>query len=243
MKPGAFDPATKYPLVLSVHGGPAAQYGWSFMHEFNVLIGMGAIVLYTNPRGSDGYGEAFKRKVCGDWGGMDYADLMAGVDHVVAAGFVDETRMGVCGGSYGGFMTNWIIGHTDRFEAAVTQRSVSNMISMDGSSDLANRFQALFGAPEPFWENFENYWRQSPLNYIANAKTPTLVIHNEKDLRCEIEQGEQVFVALKKLGVETEMVRFPGETHGLSRDGRTDRRIARLKHILRWFDRYLKADQ
>jgi dipeptidyl aminopeptidase/acylaminoacyl peptidase len=115
------------------------------------------------------------------------------------------------------------------------------MISMEGSSDLAYRFHGLFGAQNDVWEGFDNYWRQSPLKYIANAKTPTLVVHNEEDLRCEIEQGEQIFVALKKLGVETEMVRFPGEPHGMSRDGRTDRRIARLNHILRWFDRYLKG--
>jgi dipeptidyl aminopeptidase/acylaminoacyl peptidase len=166
---------------------------------------------------------------------------MAWADWVQQKPYIDSGRMGVTGGSYGGYMTTWIIGHTERFKAAVTQRSVSNMISMDGSSDLANRFQALFGAEKYAWEDFDNYWRQSPLKYIANAKTPTLVIHNEEDLRCEIEQGEQVFVALKKLGLETEMVRFPGEPHGLSRDGRTDRRIARLNHILRWFDRYLKA--
>ncbi len=149
--------------------------------------------------------------------------------------------MGVTGGSYGGHMTNWIIGHTDRFGAAVTQRSVSNMISMNGSSDMNWRFQDLFGAKEPYWQDFENYWRQSPLKYIGNATTPTLVIHSERDLRCNIEQGEQIFVALKKLGVDTEMVVFPDESHGLSRTGRTDRRIARLKHILRWFDRYLKG--
>ena len=147
-------------------------------------------------------------------------------------------RMGVTGGSYGGFMTNWNIGHTDRFKAAVTQRSVSNLISMYGSSDFNWTFQAEFG-DVPIWENVENFWRQSPMKTIGNAKTPTLVIHSEQDLRCAIEQDEQVFVALKKLGVDTEMVRFPDEPHGLSRGGRTDRRIERLEHILRWFDRYL----
>jgi len=241
LKPPGFDETQKYPSILQIHGGPLAQYGNFFMHEFYFLAAQGYVVYFCNPRGGWGYGQAHAQAIYNDWGGADYADLMAWADFVQQQPYLDPTRLGVTGGSYGGYMTNWIIGHTDRLKAAVTQGSVSKMIRMDGSSDLANRFQALFGAPEPFWENFENYWRQSPLNYIANAKTPTLVIHNEEDLRCEIEQGEQVFVALKKLGVETEMVRFPGEPHGLSRDGRTDRRIARLKHILRWFDRYLKV--
>jgi len=138
-------------------------------------------------------------------------------------------------------MTNWIIGHTHRFRAAVTQRCVSNFISMYGSSDLNWTFQEELGDKPP-WEALENYWRQSPIAYIGNAKTPTLVLHNEQDQRCSIEQGEQIFVALKRLGVPTEMVRFPDEPHGLSRSGRTDRRIARLKAISEWFDRYLKAE-
>ncbi len=241
LKPPGVDPAQKYPSILQIHGGPLLQYGNFFMHEFYFLAGQGYVVYWCNPRGGWGYGEAHAQAIYNNWGGPDYADLMAWTDFVQQQPYIDPARMGVTGGSYGGFMTTWIIGHTDRFEAAVTQRSVSNMISMDGSSDLAYRFHALFGAEKHAWEDFENYWRQSPLKYIANAKTPTLVIHNEEDLRCEIEQGEQIFIALKKLGVETEMVRFPGEPHSLSRDGRTDRRIARLQHILRWFDRYLKG--
>jgi dipeptidyl aminopeptidase/acylaminoacyl peptidase len=219
-----------------------AQYGQLFMHEFYFLAAQGYVVYFCNPRGGWGYGQAHAKAIYNDWGGADYADLMTWTDFVQQQPYIDATRLGVTGGSYGGFMTTWIIGHTDRFKAAVTQRSVSNMISMDGSSDLAYRFHALFGAEKHAWQDFDNYWRQSPLKYIANAKTPTLVIHNEEDLRCEIEQGEQIFVALKKLGVETEMVRFPGEPHGMSRDGRTDRRIARLNHILRWFDRFLQGE-
>jgi dipeptidyl aminopeptidase/acylaminoacyl peptidase len=240
LKPPGFDPAQIYPSILQIHGGPLVQYGHFFMHEFYFLAAQGYVVHFCNPRGGWGCGQAHARAIYNDWGGADYADLMAWTDTVQQQPYIDPARMGVTGGSYGGFMTTWIIGHTDRFQAAVTQRSVSNMISMDGSSDLGYRFHALFGAPRPFWEDFENYWRQSPIKYIGQAKTPTLVIHNEEDLRCEIEQGEQIFVALKKLGVETEMIRFPGEPHGMSRDGRTDRRIARLHHILRWFDRYLK---
>jgi dipeptidyl aminopeptidase/acylaminoacyl peptidase len=163
---------------------------------------------------------------------------MAWTDYVSKKPYIDTKKMGVTGGSYGGYMTNWIIGHTTRFAAAVTQRSVSNLISMWGSSDGNWAFEQEFGEKPPF-EDFKNYWRQSPIAYIGNARTPTLVIHSEQDLRTDTEQGEQIFVALKKLGIPTEMIRYPGETHELSRSGRTDRRIDRLNHILRWFDTYL----
>jgi acylaminoacyl-peptidase len=197
-------------------------------------------VAYTNPRGGAGYGEAHTKAIYNDWGNADYGDVMAWADVVEKLPYIDPTRMGVTGGSYGGFMTTWIIGHTNRFKAAVTQRSVSNFISMSGSSDLGPIWDALFGAPKSFWDDMENFWRQSPIKYIGQATTPTLVIHSEQDYRCDIEQSEQIFMALKMLGVDTELVRFPAESHGLSRGGRTDRRIARLNHILRWFDRYLK---
>ena len=167
---------------------------------------------------------------------------MAWADYVQSQTYIDAGRMGVTGGSYGGYMTCWIIGHTDRFKAAVTQRSVSNLVSIWGSSDMNWTFQAEFGERAP-WEDADslhNYWRQSPIAFIRNAVTPTLIIHSENDLRCDMEQDEQVYVALKRLGVPTEMVRFPDEPHGLSRGGRTDRRIVRLQHISRWFDRYLK---
>jgi dipeptidyl aminopeptidase/acylaminoacyl peptidase len=150
--------------------------------------------------------------------------------------------MGVTGGSYGGYMTNWIIGHTDRFRAAVTSRRVSNLVSMWGSSDFNWSFQEIFDNRAPY-VSIEVLWELSPIKHIGNAKTPTLVLHNQQDLRCPIEQGEQVYVALKTLGVESEMVVFPDEPHGLSRTGRTDRRIARLKHIRRWFTRYLKPEE
>ena len=147
--------------------------------------------------------------------------------------------MGVTGGSYGGYMTVWIIGHTQRFKAAVTQRCVSNFVSMWGSSDFNWVFQQELNDKPPF-EDLQKYWQHSPIAYIGNCPNPNQVIHNEFDLRCPIEQGEQVFVALKRLGVDSEMVRFPDEFHGLSRSGRTDRRIARLNHILSWFEKYLK---
>jgi dipeptidyl aminopeptidase/acylaminoacyl peptidase len=225
---------------LEIHGGPGLQYGNFFMHEFYYLAAEGYVVYFCNPRGGRGYGEAHSKAIWNNWGTVDYDDLMAWVDFIQKKPYMDKKRVGVTGGSYGGYMTNWIIGQTHRFKAAVTQRSVSNLISMYGSSDYNWSMQREFGDRPP-WENFKNYWRQSPMKYIGNAKTPTLVLHNENDLRCAIEQGEQIFVALKKLGVDTEMVRFPDEPHGLSRTGRTDRRIERLKHILRWFDRYLKG--
>jgi len=240
LKPPDFNKRKKYPSILEIHGGPYVQYGNFFMHEFYYLAAQGYIVYFCNPRGGQGYGEKHSKAIWNNWGTVDYDDLMAWVDFVERKPYIDKKSMGVTGGSYGGYMTNWIIGHTNRFAAAVTQRSVSNMISMYGSSDFNWAFQYELGDKPP-WESFENYWRQSPIKYIGKAKTPTLVIHSEQDLRCEIEQGEQVFVALKKLGVDTEMVRFPDEPHGLSRGGRTDRRIERLKHILRWFDRYLKG--
>jgi len=241
LKPPDFDGSKKYPSILEIHGGPRVQYGNFFMHEFYFLAAQGYVVYFCNPRGGLGYGEEHAKAIWNNWGTADYEDLMAWVDFVQQKPYIDPERMGVTGGSYGGYMTNWIIGHTDRFKAAVTQRSVSNLISMYGSSDFNWVFQVEFGDKPP-WESFENYWRQSPMKYIGNAKTPTLVIHSEQDLRCDMEQDEQVFVALKKLGVDTEMVRFPDEPHSLSRSGRTDRRIERLNHILRWFDRYLKQN-
>lgn len=240
LKPPGFDESKTYPSILEIHGGPMAQYGNYLMHEFYYLAAQGYVVHFCNPRGGQGYGEAHTKAIYNDWGNRDYADLMVWTDLIEQKSYIDSQRMGVTGGSYGGYMTAWIIGHTDRFKAAVAQRSVSNMISMAGSTDLGAFWESLFGAKPEFWGDVENYWRQSPMKYIGHAKTPTLVIHSEQDLRCDIEQSEQMYIALKKLGVDTEMVRFPDESHGLSRQGRTDRRVARLNHIVRWFNRYLK---
>jgi dipeptidyl aminopeptidase/acylaminoacyl peptidase len=239
LKPSGFDPGKKYASILEIHGGPLTQYGNSFMHEFYFLASKGFVVHFSNPRGGRGYGEAHAGAIWGGWGGADYDDLMAWTDFVEQQPYIDRNRMGVTGGSYGGYMTVWIIGHTDRFRAALTQRCVSNLISLWGSSDLNWVFQETLNNRPPF-EDLEKYWRHSPIAYIGNAKTPTMVIHSENDLRCPIEQGEQVFVALKRLGVETEMVRFPDEFHGLSRGGRTDRRITRLNHIAGWFEKHLR---
>ncbi len=239
LKPPSFVPTQKYPSILEIHGGPQTQYGHFFMHEFYYLAAQGYVVYFSNPRGGSGYGEAHTKAIHNAWGTVDYNDLMTWTDLVAQKPYIDQARMGVTGGSYGGYMTNWIIGHTHRFKAAVTQRSVSNLVSMWGSSDFNWSFQETFDNKAPY-ESIEGLWRESPMKYLADARTPTLVIHNEQDLRCAIEQGEQVFIALKKLGVDTEFVVFPEEPHGLSRTGRTDRRIARLKSISGWFDRYLK---
>jgi len=241
LKPPGFEPGKQYPSILEIHGGPLVQYGHYFMHEFYYLAAQGYVVYFSNPRGGRGYGEAHAKAIWGAHGTADYADLMAWADEVAKRPYIDRARMGVTGGSYGGYMTNWIIGHTDRFRAAVTQRSISNRISGWGSKDFNWHFQQMFDNQPP-WEAVERYWEASPLKYLGNAKTPTLVIHSQQDLRCPLEQGEQVFVALKVLGVDTELVLFPDEPHGLSRGGRTDRRVVRLQHILRWFDRYLKDD-
>jgi len=240
LKPPGFDPAQQYAAVLEIHGGPQTQYGRVFMHEFYLLAAQGYVVTWCNPRGSQGYGEAVSGAIHDNWGTVDFDDVMAWTAYVAGLPYIDSQRMGVSGGSYGGYMTVLIIGRTQRFKAAVAQRAVSNLVSFYGSSDMNTHTESLVGVDGPPWENFANYWRQSPMRYIGAARTPTLIIHSERDFRCDREQGEQVFVALKKLGVDTEMILFPEESHGLSRSGRTDRRIARLQHMLRWFETYLK---
>lgn len=240
LKPPGFDESKQYPSILEIHGGPWAQYGNAFMHEFYFLAAHGYVVYFTNPRGGQGYGEDHSKAIHRTWGRADYADLMAWADHVAALPYIDPERMGVTGGSYGGYMTTWIIGHTNRFKAAVAQRVVSNAVSFWGSSDVGYLFEDTWNDRPPY-QDLDPYWEQSPIKYIGNAATPTLLIHSEQDFRCAQEQAEQVFIALRQQGVDTELVLFPESSHGLSRDGRTDRRIVRLNHILRWFEKYLKS--
>ncbi|MCB2229252.1 S9 family peptidase [bacterium] len=236
--PPDFKSTRKYPAILQIHGGPRAQYAFSFFHEMQYLAAKGYVVFYTNPRGGSGRGETWADAIAGGWGDLDYKDCMAAADWLESQKYVDSKRIGVTGGSYGGYMTNWMIGHTNRFRAAVTQRSVVNLRSMYGSSDIGWELAREFnGHP---WNNFENYEHCSPLPYMKNVKTPVLIIHSEQDLRCPIEQAEQMFVTLKVMGKTVEMVRFPEEPHGLSRHGRPDRRVARLEWIRKWFDRYMK---
>ena len=239
LKPPDFDPKQQYPSIMEIHGGPITQYGYFFMHEFFYLAAQGYVVYFCNPRGGQGYGEAHAKAIYyGKWGTVDYEDLMVWGDKVKALPYIDPEKMGVTGGSYGGYMTVWIIGHTDRFKAAVPQRCVSNLISMWGSSDFNWSFQQIFDDKAPY-ENLEVLWQCSPIKHIGAATTPTLVIHSMQDLRCAIEQSEQVYVALKNLGVDTEFLMFPDSPHGVSRSGRTDRKIVRLRAISEWFDRYM----
>jgi dipeptidyl aminopeptidase/acylaminoacyl peptidase len=236
LKPRGFDAAKKWPLVLEVHGGPHGAYGHGFFHEFQLLVGRGYGVLYTNPRGSHAYGEKFSTACVGDWGGKDYQDLMAGVDHALGLGWVDPKRVYVTGGSYGGFMTNWIVGHTDRFRAAATQRSISNNVSAFGVSDIGWHFwEHEMGEASP-WKDPARLVERSPLTYVPNVKTPVLILHAERDLRCPIEQAEQFFTALRLHGVETQFVRFPEDNHDLTRGGKPRNRVEHAKRIADWFD-------
>ena len=238
LKPPDFDPAKKYPMILQIHGGPHTQYGYGFFHEMQVQAANGYVVLFTNPRGSSGYGRDFSLAVRGAWGDVDSLDIMAGVDALIAKGYIDEKRLGVTGGSYGGFMTNWLIGHFDRFKAAVTDRCVSNLASMFGASDLGWEFGDDEFEAVP-WENLDRLMKYSPITYVKNMHTPLLIVHSEQDLRCGIEQSEQLFTALKYLGREVLFVRFEGQSHGLSRGGHPKLRLERLHHGLNWFKTHL----
>jgi dipeptidyl aminopeptidase/acylaminoacyl peptidase len=238
LEPPELERPGKRALVMQIHGGPHGQYGWSFFHEFQVLAGMGFCVFYVNPRGSDGYGEEFKRAVVGDWAGRDYEDLMTALDQLLEReDSVDPSRMGVGGGSYGGYMTNWIVGHTDRFSAAVAMRSLSNLVSEYAQHDIVLWGQLEMGPPP--WSDPEELWRRSPIRYVDRIQTPLLLTHGEMDLRCAVSQAEEMFGALRLLGREVELVRFPGESHDLSRSGRPDRRLERLRRVLGWFAGHL----
>ncbi|HLR62072.1 MAG TPA: S9 family peptidase [Lentibacillus sp.] len=239
LRPIGFESDKKYPFILEVHGGPHAMYGQTFFHELQLLAAQGYVVLYTNPRGSHGYGQTFVDACREDYGGKDYSDLMRAVDYVLDQyDFIDQERLGVTGGSYGGFMTNWIVGHTNRFKAAVTQRCISNWLSFYGVSDIGYFF-TKWELGKNLLEDPAKLWEFSPLKYAENIETPLLIVHGEKDFRCPIEQSEQMFVALKHLRKEVEFVRFPDANHELSRSGKPDMRIERLNHITRWFDEYL----
>ena len=238
LKPESFDPGRVHPLVLEIHGGPHGQYGWTFFHELQMLAGMGYLVLYTNPRGSDGYGERFRREVVRDWGGKDFVDLMTSLDQIVErTGAVDTTRLGVGGGSYGGYMTNWIIGQTDRFAAAVAMRSISNLVSEYAQHDIVIWGSLELGPPP--YPDLDELWRRSPIRNVQNITTPLLLTCGEMDLRCAISQSEEMFGAMRLLGKTVELVRFPEESHDISRGGRPDRRVERLRRIAGWFERFL----
>jgi dipeptidyl aminopeptidase/acylaminoacyl peptidase len=249
VRPPGLDEGKKYPVLLTIHGGPFAQYGTGFFDEVQVYAGAGYCVLFSNPRGGSGYSEAWGRAICGPgsglgpgWGSVDYEDVMGVVDTALEKfPFLDGERLGVLGGSYGGYLTSWIVGHTKRFKAALSERSVNHLVSAFGSSDVFWIFERQFGGP--MWDNVEEWLRMSPATYAREIDTPVLVVHSENDLRCNIEQGEHLFNLLRLLGKEVELLRFPGEGHELSRSGAPLHRVQRFDAILEWFGRYLSPGE
>ncbi len=237
-KPPDFDPQRKYPLILNIHGGPHTAYGFVFDHEFQWMAAKGYVVLYPNPRGSTSYGQEFGNIIQYHYPGDDYKDLMAGVDEVIKRGYIDPAKLGVTGGSGGGLLTNWTIGQTNRFAAAVSQRDIANWADWWYTADFTLFQPTWFKAP-PF-EDPEDYKARSPLTYIKNVKTPLMLILGEADYRTPpTSGGEEMFRALKYRKIPTVMVRFPNESHELSRSGQPWHRVERLQHILSWFDRWL----
>lgn len=237
-KPPDFDPNKKYPLILNIHGGPHSAYGFIFDHEFQWMAAKGYVVLYPNPRGSTSYGQEFGNIIQYRYPGDDYKDLMAGVDELLKRGYIDDKRLGVTGGSGGGLLTNWTIGQTTRFAAAVSQRDIADWADWWYSADFTLFQPNWFKAP-PF-EDPEDYRARSPITYISKVQTPLMLILGEADYRTPTGSGgEQMFRALKYRKIPTVMVRFPNETHELSRSGQPWHRIERLQHIVGWFDKWL----
>ena len=254
--PPDFDPGVKYPLVLEIHGGPNGAFYDSFVPWHQVLAGAGYLTLAVNPRGSSTYGEEFVNAVLGDWGGDDYRDLMAAVDAVCQRDYVDTERLGIHGYSYGGYMTTWAIGHTDRFRAAVAGAPCIDLWSMYGTSDIAtsfgetqwaNRLAGGMSISRPLVNELAEgvdsmayrLLQRSPITFAPRVETPVLLLHGEADARCPIGQSEQYFQVMKRLGKEVEMVRFPGCSHGFLRTGHVALRQAYLERMLAWFKHWL----
>lgn len=241
LKPIDYDPDKKYPMILDIHGGPKCAYGTVYVHEMQVWAGKGYFVVFCNPRGSDGRGNAFA-DLRQSYGTPDYEDIMDFVDTVLTEyPSIDEKRMGVTGGSYGGYMTNWIIGHTHRFACAASQRSISNWITEVTASD--------YGIDFPIEQDFadiyhceKELWAMSPLKYANEVTTPTLFIHSLQDYRCPVWEGLQLYMVLKVRGIESKMVLFHGENHELSRSGKPQHRIRRLTEITQWMEMHLKGE-
>ncbi|HET6750153.1 MAG TPA: S9 family peptidase [Actinomycetes bacterium] len=224
-----------FPVVLMVHGGPFAQYGWTLFDEAQVYAGAGYAVVMGNPRGSSGYGESHGRAIVGDFGNLDAKDVLALLDAALADPDLDDDRVGVMGGSYGGFMTTWLVGHSDRFRAAISERACNAFDSFEGSSDIGWLFVSQYNGTDP-----ERVLAQSPLTHVDRIHTPMLLVHSEHDWRCPVEQAQRLFVALKQRKVEVELLLFPGEGHELSRSGLPSHRVARFEAILGWWERHLK---
>jgi dipeptidyl aminopeptidase/acylaminoacyl peptidase len=245
MRPVGFQRGKRYPVLLNIHGGPFTQYGNGFFDEFQVYCNAGYVVVYSNPRGSSGYSQAWGAAINGrslggsGWGSVDYEDVMAVTDEALRRyTFCDPKRLGVMGGSYGGYMTSWIVAHTNRFKAACSERAVNAWHSMHGSSDFGWPFKAQFGTS--VYDAPDEWAQISPITYAKHIRTPLLILHSENDLRCPIEQAEQLFTILRLLKRDVEFVRFPAESHELSRSGSPVHRVQRFEVVLDWFDRKLK---
>jgi acylaminoacyl-peptidase len=241
IKPVGWQENDKYPCVLEMHGGPRGVYGHGIYQEFHLLSAEGYAVIYTNPRGSAGYEEAYTMAVMRHYGEVDYEDFMDFTDRATDLyPWIDENRLGLTGGSYGGYTTNWIISHTNRYKAAVTCRSICNWVSKFGVSDIGFMQPESISGAKTYWgEDLIEQMKHSPLYYAENVSTPCLIIHSEQDYRCPMVEAEQWFTALKLNNVTTELVRFPDENHDLSRSGKPKHREERFNHILRWFKKYL----
>jgi dipeptidyl aminopeptidase/acylaminoacyl peptidase len=217
------------------------MYGNTFWHEFQVIAGRGYVVYFCNPRGSDGYGLAFRDAIHARWGEADADDILMGVNGLINQGYVDEERLAITGGSYGGYMTTWIIGHDKRFAAAVSQRGVQELVGFWGVTDIPLFLEAEFDATP--WSDAEKLWRYSPMAYVEEIETPLLILHSDLDFRVPVSSGEQLFAALKRLKREVAFLRYPREGHELSRSGEPAHRVDRINRIVDWFDRYTTSDQ
>ncbi|MCF0151153.1 MAG: S9 family peptidase [Firmicutes bacterium] len=239
LKPMDFDPNKKYPGLLLIHGGPRSAYGTCFSHQSQMMAGAGYFVFFCNPRGGESYGEAFA-DLRGRYGTIDFDDIMEFTDHVLKLyPQIDPNRLGETGGSYGGFMSNWLVGHTDRFAAIVSQCSIANWINDFADSEIGVTFDANEMGADP-WTDVQKLWQQSPFKYADKAKTPILFIHGLEDYNCTVNQGVEMFAAMKHFGVPSRMVLFEGETHNLIRIGRPKHKVRMFKEMMDWFDRYLK---
>jgi acylaminoacyl-peptidase len=240
VKPPNFDPKKKYPLILEIHGGPYANYGERFSAEIQLYAAAGYVVLYTNPRGSTGYGEEFAQLINGNYPGNDYDDLMAGVDALLARGYVDKDNMFVTGGSGGGVLTAWIVGKTKRFKAAVASKPVINWYSFALTADDYTFFGPYWFGPHP-WEKPEEYLKRSPISLVGNVTTPTMLLTGEVDFRTPMSESEQFYQALKLRKIDTALVRVPGASHDIG--ARPSQMIAKVAHILKWFEKYRKLSE
>lgn len=239
LKPAGYEEGTSYPGILNIHGGPRTVYSDVYYHEMQMWTNRGYFVFFCNPRGSDGRGTDFGN-INGLYGTVDYQNLMDFTDEVLKRyPMIDASRLGVAGGSYGGFMTNWIIGHTDRFHAAASQRSISNWVSFEHNSDIGHTF-ILNNQGGNTRTDVELLWEQSPLQFAPNCKTPTLFIHSDEDYRCYMAEGLAMFSAIKRNGCPAKLCLFHGENHELSRSGKPENRLDRMREIIEWMDTYLR---